>query len=104
VPYDEMATPRGLLRAITQLQCTGLLFLPDVVWNVNTMDESRNIAYTGLFLGLHMGPPYNNDHSLATIWQVFRVPPRFQILHCLSNRVRGGISLFVDACPVPIHQ
>jgi gamma-butyrobetaine dioxygenase len=83
VPYDELATPRGLLRAITQLQRTGLLFLRDVpsadtsdancevrklaarfaevrdtfygeVWNVKTMDESRNIAYTSLFLGLHM--------------------------------------------------
>jgi hypothetical protein len=83
VPYDELATPRGLLRAITQLQRTGLLFLRDVpstdtsdancevrklaarfaevrdsfygdVWNVKTVDESRNIAYTSLFLGLHM--------------------------------------------------
>ena len=83
VPYDELATPRGLLRAITQLQRTGLLFLRDVpstdtsdanceirklatrfaevrdtfygdVWNVKTIDESRNIAYTSLFLGLHM--------------------------------------------------
>src|SRR5258708_18348003 len=83
VTYDELATPRGLLRAITQLQRTGLLFLRDVpstdtsdsgcevrklaarfaevrdtfygdVWNVKTSDESRNIAYTNLFLGLHM--------------------------------------------------
>jgi hypothetical protein len=30
VPYDELATPRGLLRALTQLQRTGLLFLRDV--------------------------------------------------------------------------
>jgi gamma-butyrobetaine dioxygenase len=69
------------LRAITQLQRTGLLFLRDVpstdtsdsgcevrksrfaevrdtfygdVWNVKTLDESPNIAYTNLFLGLHM--------------------------------------------------
>jgi gamma-butyrobetaine dioxygenase len=83
VPYDELATPRGLLRAITQLQRTGLLFVRDVpssdtndasceirklaarfaevrdtfygdVWDVKTIDESRNIAYTSLFLGLHM--------------------------------------------------
>ena len=83
VSYDELATPRGLLRAITQLQRTGLLFLRDVpstdtsdancevrklaahfaelrdtfygdVWNVKTMNEIRNIAYTSLFLGLHM--------------------------------------------------
>ena len=83
VPYDELATSRGLLRAITQLQRTGLLFLRDVpsaetsdanceirklaarfaevrdtfygdVWNVKTIYESRNIAYTSIFLGLHM--------------------------------------------------
>ncbi|KAI0276968.1 hypothetical protein BGY98DRAFT_982917 [Russula aff. rugulosa BPL654] len=114
VPYGELATPRGLLRAITQLQRTGLLFLRDVpstdtsdanceirklaacfaevrdtfygdVWNVKAMDESRNIAYTSLFLGLHMDLLY------------FESPPRFQILHCLRNRVHGGTSLFVDA-------
>jgi hypothetical protein len=83
VPYEELATPRGLLRAITQLQRTGILFLRDVpdadttdagcevrkmaarfaevrdtfygdVWNVKSMEESTNIAYTTLFLGLHM--------------------------------------------------
>lgn len=83
VPYEELATPRGLLRAITQLQCTGILFLRDVpmddttdagcevrtmaarfaevrdtfygdVWNVKTVNEIRNIAYTNFFLGLHM--------------------------------------------------
>ncbi len=76
-PLDQLATPRGLLRAITQLQRMGLLFLRDVpstdtsdanckvrklgarfaevrdtfygdVWNVKTRDESRNIAYTSL--------------------------------------------------------
>ena len=84
VPYEELATPRGLLRAITQLQRTGILFLRNVpgndtsddgcevrkmaayfseirgtfygdVWNVKTVDEKiPNIAYTNLFLGLHM--------------------------------------------------
>lgn len=27
----------------------------------------------------------------------FNHPPRYQFLHCLRNRVRGGVSLFVDA-------
>jgi gamma-butyrobetaine dioxygenase len=27
----------------------------------------------------------------------FEHPPRYQILHCLRNRVRGGTSIFVDA-------
>jgi hypothetical protein len=83
VPYDDLANPRGLLRAVTQLQRTGLLFLRGVpsedtsdldcevrklaarfaemrgtfygeVWDVKNIIESRNIAYTNLFLGLHM--------------------------------------------------
>ena len=31
------------------------------------------------------------------IRRYFESPPRFQILHCLRNRVHGGTSLFVDA-------
>ncbi len=30
----------------------------------------------------------------------FQHPPRYQILHCLRNRVRGGTSIFVDAVAV----
>jgi len=87
MPYDNLAKPRGLLRAITQLQRTGLLILRGVpcddtsdescevrkvaahfaemrvtfygeVWNVKNVVESRNIAYTNLFLGLHMDLQY----------------------------------------------
>ncbi|KAI9456071.1 hypothetical protein F5148DRAFT_1151385 [Russula earlei] len=114
VSYADLSAPRGLLRAITQLQRTGLLFLHGVpcadisdsgceirtlaarlaeiretfygaVWNVKNVTESRNIAYTNVFLGLHMDLQY------------FESPPRFQILHCLRNRVQGGTSLFVDS-------
>ncbi|KAI9449176.1 hypothetical protein BJY52DRAFT_272009 [Lactarius psammicola] len=114
VPYSDLGTPRGLLRAITQLQRTGLLFVRGVphaetsdsgcelrrlvarfaelretfygaVWDVRDVVDSRNIAYTSLFLGLHMDLQY------------FEAPPRFQVLHCLRNRVHGGTSLFVDA-------
>ncbi|KAI0251559.1 Clavaminate synthase-like protein [Lactifluus subvellereus] len=114
VSYDDISTPRGLLRAITQLQRTGLLFLRGVphadtshatcevrrvaarfaelretfygaVWDVTNAVDSCNIAYTNLFLGLHMDLLY------------FESPPRFQILHCIRNRVHGGASLFVDA-------
>ena len=95
IPYEELVTPRGLLRAITQLQRTGLLFLRDVpstntsdasceirklaarfaevretfygdVWNVKTMDESRNIAYTSLSLGLHMDLQYVRTTTSTT--------------------------------------
>jgi len=102
------------LRAITQLQRTGLLFVHGVphadtsdagcelrrliahfaelretfyggTWDVRDVVDSRNIAYTNLYLGLHMDLQY------------FESPPRFQVLHCLRNRVHGGTSLFVDA-------
>jgi len=114
VQYSDLGTPRGLLRAITQLQRTGLLFIRGVphaqtsdagcelrrlvayfaelrdtfyggTWDVKDIVNSRNIAYTNLYLGLHMDLQY------------FDPPPRFQVLHCLRNRVRGGTSLFVDA-------
>jgi gamma-butyrobetaine dioxygenase len=75
------------------------------VWNLKTMDESRNIAYTSLFLGLHMDLLYvlhqqlhfNDNVNLFAIFRYFESPPRFQILHCLRNRIHGGTSLFVDA-------
>ena len=83
VHYGDLGTPRGLLRAITQLQRTGLLFVHGVphtetsdagcelrrlvahfaelretfygaTWDVKDVIDSRNIAYTSLFLGLHM--------------------------------------------------
>ncbi|KAI9438010.1 hypothetical protein H4582DRAFT_229751 [Lactarius indigo] len=113
VPYSDLGTPRGLLRAITQLQRTGILFVRGVpyaetsdagcelrrliarfaelretfyggVWDVRDVVDSRNIAYTSLSLGLHMDLQY------------FEAPPRFQVLHCLRNRVQGGTSLFAD--------
>ncbi|TFY59238.1 hypothetical protein EVJ58_g5901 [Rhodofomes roseus] len=54
-------------------------------WDVKNMRNSKNIAYTNVDLGLHMDLLY------------FQHPPRFQILHCLRNRVEGGASYFVDA-------
>ncbi|KAL0945849.1 hypothetical protein HGRIS_012132 [Hohenbuehelia grisea] len=114
VPYDSLRTPSGRLAAITQLASTGLLFVTGVppeettdsscempklaqyfgeirrtfygeLWDVKNIRNSRNIAYTNLDLGLHMDLLY------------FQHPPRYQILHCLRNRVKGGTSLFVDA-------
>ncbi|KAF8528432.1 hypothetical protein BU17DRAFT_38193 [Hysterangium stoloniferum] len=54
-------------------------------WDVKNVKNSTNIAYTNLDLGLHMDLLY------------FQHPPRYQILHCLRNRVEGGMSYFVDA-------
>ncbi|KAF9453327.1 gamma-butyrobetaine hydroxylase [Macrolepiota fuliginosa MF-IS2] len=114
VPYDTIRTSRGLVKGIEQLAKYGLLFVTEVpnketsdeecgakklaeifgeirptlygyLWDVVNMKESKNIAYTNLDLGLHMDLLYL-EH-----------PPRYQILHCLRNRVHGGTSIFVDA-------
>ncbi|KAF5384076.1 hypothetical protein D9615_003427 [Tricholomella constricta] len=114
VPYASLRTQEGLLAAITQISQSGLLFVTGVPnketadetcelptlahffgdirstfygrqWDVRNVRNSRNIAYTNLDLGLHMDLLYL-EH-----------PPRYQILHCLRNKVKGGTSIFVDA-------
>ncbi|PCH36933.1 gamma-butyrobetaine hydroxylase [Wolfiporia cocos MD-104 SS10] len=114
LPYSSLQAPSGLLAAITQLTRYGLLFVTNVpnektsdtecelrrlaarfgelretfygtTWDVKNVRNSRNVAYTNIDLGLHMDLLY------------FQHPPRFQILHCLRNRVVGGTSIFVDA-------
>ncbi|KAJ7448273.1 Clavaminate synthase-like protein [Mycena galericulata] len=114
VSYASLQERSGLRTAIDQLCTDGLLFVSGVpnadtsdatcelrtlaarfsqiretfygqVWDVVNVRNSRNIAYTNLDLGLHMDLLY------------FKNPPKYQILHCLRNRVHGGASLFVDA-------
>ncbi|KAI9187862.1 hypothetical protein H9P43_002253 [Blastocladiella emersonii ATCC 22665] len=53
-------------------------------WDVKSVANSTNIAYTNLFLGLHMDLMY------------FEAPPGLQFLHMLRKSVRGGASLFLD--------
>ncbi|PIL28662.1 hypothetical protein GSI_08706 [Ganoderma sinense ZZ0214-1] len=114
MPYEELKTSKGLHAAMAQLTQYGLLFVTGVstektsneecelralgerfgelrktfygeTWDVKAIQNSRNIAYTNVDLGLHMDLLY------------FQHPPRYQILHCLRNRVEGGKSIFVDA-------
>ncbi|KAM5546223.1 hypothetical protein V8D89_000349 [Ganoderma adspersum] len=117
IPYEELRTPKGLHAGMTQLTQYGLFFVTGVptektsneecelralgerfgelrktfygeTWDVKAIRNSRNIAYTNVDLGLHMDLLY------------FQHPPRYQILHCLRNRVEGGKSIFVDAVHV----
>ena len=53
-------------------------------WDVKSVPNAKNIAYTSLFLDLHMDLMY------------FEAPPGLQFLHCLENSVTGGESLFLD--------
>ncbi|KAG1733281.1 gamma-butyrobetaine hydroxylase, partial [Suillus lakei] len=111
--YEAIKKPARLLSAITQLTRYGLLLITGVpntehenktcelrklanifgelretfygeLWDVKNVRNSKNIAYTNLDLGMHMDLLY------------FQHPPRYQILHCLRNRVVGGTSRFVD--------
>lgn len=133
VPYASLASPTVLARVYTRLLRSGLVFLSGVptlrttdadcelrvlarhlgalrrtfygeTWDVRTVRESRNIAYTNLDLGFHMDllcVPSSFVLKCFIIIQLncryFKEPPRFQILHALRNRVRGGHSLFIDA-------
>ncbi|KAJ5091116.1 hypothetical protein NUU61_005986 [Penicillium alfredii] len=54
-------------------------------WDVRTVPEAKNVAYTNQFLGFHMDLMYMNE------------PPGYQLLHCLENSCEGGESLFADA-------
>ncbi|KIP02569.1 hypothetical protein PHLGIDRAFT_26528 [Phlebiopsis gigantea 11061_1 CR5-6] len=114
IEYDQLNNPAGLLSALTHLTRYGLVFVTGVpvektsneeceaghlakyfselretfygpLWDVMNVRDSKNIAYTNLDLGLHMDLLY------------FQHPPRYQLLHCLRNRVQGGTSVFVDA-------
>lgn len=57
------------------------------LWDVRSLPSavSKNIAYTNVDLGLHMDLLY------------FQNPPRFQFLHMVENKVKGGESIFVDS-------
>ncbi|KAI9364371.1 hypothetical protein DFJ73DRAFT_620068 [Zopfochytrium polystomum] len=109
-PYAEfMETESGLWAVVQQLHRFGLCFLRGVPtedkavekvarrfgciretfygtsWDVKSVPQARNIAYTALDLGLHMDLLY------------FEAPPGLQFLHSLKNSVTGGESIFMDS-------
>ncbi|WWC67179.1 uncharacterized protein I206_101086 [Kwoniella pini CBS 10737] len=119
LPYDMIRSRKAytMLRLLEQLHTYGLVIIEGVptnptndedchlrkvmgwigeirntfygeTWNVKSMPQSKNVAYTNVDLGLHMDLLY------------FSSPPRIQALHCLRNRVNGGISYFVDSFKV----
>jgi alpha-ketoglutarate-dependent taurine dioxygenase len=54
-------------------------------WDVRSVPQPKNVAYTDQFLNFHMDLLYMRD------------PPGYQLLHCLRNSCSGGESLFSDA-------
>lgn len=95
--------------AMQKLQRLGLIFVKDVpgsrsmveaiatrmgplrntfygsTFDVRTVPQATNVAYTNQFLGFHMDLMYMNE------------PPGYQLLHCLENSCSGGESLFADS-------
>ncbi|TEB08840.1 Clavaminate synthase-like protein [Coprinellus micaceus] len=117
VTYASLNEPKCLVEAMTQLLKYGLIFVSGVptehktndscelktlaetfgeirhtfygeLWDVINIQNSKNIAYTNLDLGLHMDLLY------------FHNPPKFQALHCLRNRVIGGAITY----PLPLQS
>ncbi|PVV01361.1 hypothetical protein BB560_004221 [Smittium megazygosporum] len=110
VDYSEfMETKSGYERVLKTLGEYGLAFLKNIPneksysekliskfgpimhtfygksWDVISKKQSENIAYTDLYLGLHMDLCY------------FSTPPGIQMLSCLENTTLGGESIFVDS-------
>ncbi|KAM3079167.1 hypothetical protein ACMFMF_004094 [Clarireedia jacksonii] len=110
VTYDDYVnTEEGLFRALRMLSRHGLLLLRHVpdsessvitiaerignlrdtfygrTWDVKSVPQAKNVAYTAQYLGLHMDLLYMAN------------PPGFQFLHCLKNTCSGGSSIFSDA-------
>lgn len=54
-------------------------------WDVRSVPNATNVAYTSQHLGLHMDLLY------------FEAPPGLQFLHSLANNVIGGASYFADS-------
>lgn len=95
--------------AMRYLSLTGLIFVKDIpdsrdevakvatrmgplrntfygsTWDVRSVPQATNVAYTHQTLDFHMDLMYMVD------------PPGYQLLHCLQNSCDGGESVFADA-------
>jgi len=110
VDYQNyMMSDETLYRALEMLQTYGLLLVRGVpksetaveeiasrignlrdslygrTWDVRSIAQAKNVAYTSQYLGLHMDLLYMKD------------PPGLQFLHCLENSCEGGASIFSDS-------
>lgn len=110
IDYDKFAKSNdALFDALRQLKLYGLVFIQGApttetavesianrignlretfygrTWNVKSVPQAKNVAYTSQYLGFHMDLLY-----MAT-------PPGLQFLHCLKNSCEGGASMFSDS-------
>lgn len=107
VPNAEWSDEKCELRNLAQLFGDIRKTFYGEMFDVKNVRNSDNVAYTNLNLTFHMDLMYALlCASLVcpplTLLRYFESPPRFQILHCLRNRVSGGKSVFVDALKAAI--
>lgn len=106
---DYLTSDLALYNTLDQIRRYGLVFIKDVpdassavetiggrignlrdtlygrTWDVKSVPNAKNIAYTHQYLGFHMDLLYMAN------------PPGLQLLHCLKNSCEGGNSLFSDS-------
>jgi gamma-butyrobetaine dioxygenase len=110
ISYDSyMFDDSVLCDALRTLHSHGLLFLTNVpederavaniaervgplkrtfygeTWDVRSVPNANNVAYTSQDLGFHMDLMYMQQ------------PPHLQMLHCIRSSAAGGASLFTDS-------
>ncbi|ORY49617.1 gamma-butyrobetaine dioxygenase, partial [Rhizoclosmatium globosum] len=88
IPTDEADDPAKLPQLETIIKAIGCVVRESFygrTWDVKSVKNAKNIAYTSLDLGLHMDLLY------------FESPPGIQFLHSLKNTVTGGESIFLDS-------
>lgn len=104
-----MQDDAALYKALQTLQSHGMIFLEGVpeatesvarlaqrigplkntfygdTWDVRSVPNAKNVAYTSQDLGFHMDLLY------------MKQPPHLQLLHCIRSSTEGGASLFTDS-------
>ena len=114
-PAALRADPRARCSWLRELVSTGMAFLEQVpstnhamlgaldfvgrvidtnygvVFDVRSVPQPENLAYSDLGLGLHTDNPYREP------------VPGFQALHCLAAAPEGGDSLFADGFAIAEH-
>jgi alpha-ketoglutarate-dependent taurine dioxygenase len=86
VPCEERAI-LGAMTLVGQVAETNY----GLVFDVRSVPQPANLAYSDLGLGLHTDNPYREP------------VPGFQALHALSTSPDGGDSLFADGCALAEH-
>ncbi|KAK4539188.1 hypothetical protein LTR36_001164 [Oleoguttula mirabilis] len=110
IDYEAyMSDDATLYQALLNLHTHGMLFLTNVpesesavstiaerigplkntfygsTWDVRSVPQAKNVAYTSQHLGFHMDLLY------------MKQPPHLQFLHCIRSSSAGGASLFTDS-------